>query len=154
MKKLILQLIIPLTLLSFAFITKWWYADIVDGSDEILIGFPLPYTCPCWHTSLCSQFFVMEFFVDLFCYFLLWFIIVFLVNNYLIKLKLNKALTITLYCLTILLSLGNTILAFNTEYVIRTKRNVEINILETGYQFMWQNIKQPNYDKYHLKKLP
>jgi hypothetical protein len=153
MKPLILKLIIPLTILSFTTITKWWYVDIADAADDILIGFPLVYTCPCWHTSLCSQIFVMEFFIDILCYFLVWFAIVFCINRYLTKIKLFKSITITLYSLTLLITIASTLLVFNTDYVFQVKRDFNMKVLETGYQFTWQNTAQPDYPKYHLKKL-
>jgi len=55
MKKLIWKIVLPLTLILFSTITMWRFVLIVDGASEILTGFPLPYICPGWHTSLSYQ---------------------------------------------------------------------------------------------------
>ena len=60
MKRLILRLILPLTLILFAIITKWSYGVIVDGTDEFFYGFPLIYKCDGFHTSLSTQYFLIE----------------------------------------------------------------------------------------------
>ena len=71
MKTLTLKLVLPLTIILFFVINKWWYVDVIDGTDEIMYGFPLIYTCDAFHTSLASQYFVLEYILDLLVYFLI-----------------------------------------------------------------------------------
>lgn len=33
MKALTLKLVLPLTIISFFVINKWWYVDVIDGTD-------------------------------------------------------------------------------------------------------------------------
>src|SRR5690606_578590 len=94
--KNILKIAIPLTIITFALFTKWWYVLPVDGTDEIMIGFPLTYEYPC-----CSS---MEFMIisshliiDVLAYFTFWFVIVLIINKYLVEIKLSKFITIPLW---------------------------------------------------------
>lgn len=56
MKQLTLKLIIPLTVISFAIFTKWWYALPADAPDTMFHGFPFPFVCEGWHSSMTLQF--------------------------------------------------------------------------------------------------
>jgi len=60
MAKLISSLVLPLTIIFFGAITKWRYVAVEDGPNEFLHGFPLPFMCRGWHTSLSLQIFVSE----------------------------------------------------------------------------------------------
>src|ERR1044071_5539679 len=93
MKSLTLKLILPLTLISFASFTKWWYVLVVDGPDEVLTGFPLPYVCAGWHTSASLQIFLLEFFIHLLCYFIFWFVLVFIFHRFIKPISINTIFT-------------------------------------------------------------
>ena len=76
-KKAILNLTLPLTIITFILFTKWWIVDIVDGSDAVMYGFPLIYKSPAFHTSLAEQYFIMEFLIDFLLFSMqLWFVLV------------------------------------------------------------------------------
>lgn len=136
MKSLVLKLILPLTLVSFTLFTKWWYALPVDAPDTIYIGFPLIFLGPGWHTSMSYQIFWLEF------------IVVFLIKTFFTKLSIPKILTIVLWiisgCIIAILLFLNYI-SDNAYYL---KRPYDVKILETGYSFIWQDIKRPDYYKY------
>src|SRR5678815_3945633 len=100
MKSLTLKIVVPLTIISFATFTKWWYTLPVDAPDTMFTGFPFPFVCDGWHTSLSLQIFVTEFIADLLTYFLFWFIVIFSVNRFVIKFKIHKAITIGLWTLS------------------------------------------------------
>lgn len=146
MKRLIFNLVIPLTIISFASVTKWWYALVVDGPEEILIGFPFPFACSGWHTSLSLQLFVKEFIIDLLTYFLFWFVAIICTDRFLIKLTTNKFLTFISYSLTALIIIGASLIASNPDNIWHVKRNFEIEILETGYKFVWQHTEKPKLE--------
>ena len=149
MKNLTWKLVLPLTIISFVVFTKWWYVDVVDWTDEILTGFPVPYMCPGWHTSLSLQIFVSGLIIDLLTYFAFWLILIFLINNFLIKIRLNKVLTIILLSFSGLLSAGMILIGINSDNVYMYRRDFDVKILETGYKFIWQNQTRPDYYKYH-----
>ena len=137
MKQLTLKLVLPLTIISFVVFTKWWYVAI-DGFDEILIGFPLPYICPCWHTSLCSQIFVSGLLIDLLTYFTFWLILTFAINQFVEKIKLNKAISISLLSLSGLFAVCMILIGSLSDNIYTWDMEFEINELETGYKFIWE----------------
>jgi hypothetical protein len=151
MKSLIVKLAIPLTVISFATVTKWWYALPVDAPDTMFTGFPLAFTCRGWHTSLSLQFFVIEFFVDLLTYFLIWQFLIFCIDRFIIKLKPHKIMTICLWALSGLLIVLAVLMASNKDNLFYTKRPFDIEVMKTGCKFIWQNIEQPDFYQYHPK---
>jgi hypothetical protein len=64
-RQLTLKLIIPITIISFAFFTKWWYALPVDAPDTMYWGFPFAYIGDGWGSSMTLQIFLIEFISDL-----------------------------------------------------------------------------------------
>jgi hypothetical protein len=152
MKQLTWKLVLPLTIISFATFTKWWYVDILDGADEILTGFPLPYKCPCLHTSLCLQIFVSGLIINILTYFAFWLTLIFLLNQFVIKIKLKKAMTIILISLSGLLLAIMIFFGCLSDNVYSWNRNFEIKILETGYKFIWDDQSRPDYYEFHPEK--
>lgn len=102
MKKLIWKLVMPLTVLSFMFVTKSWYAFVVDGPNLYMKGFPLICESPGFHTSMSIQLFVAEFLFNLLIYFLFWYVIVFLFNRFLLKIRIPKIVYRLLIFLSVL----------------------------------------------------
>ncbi len=95
MKKLAWKLVLPLTIISFVVFTKWWIVDVVDGPQETLIGFPFPYNCPGWHTSLSLQIFVWPLMIDLLVYYTFWLVLIFVINRYVREIRPSKSVTTT-----------------------------------------------------------
>ncbi len=151
MKNWVLKLVLPLTVISFGTFTKWWYALPVDAPDTMFTGFPLAYTCPGWHTSLSLQIFVTEFIIDILFYFLFWFIIVFFISRFLTKLKTNIWVTIILWSISGLFIAFGTLLTANNDNIFYIKRPYEMEVLQTGYEFIWQQTERPDYNKYFPK---
>lgn len=149
MKELTYNLIFPLTVISFATITKWWYALPVDAPDTLFVGFPLPFVCEGWHTSMCLQIFLLEFFADLLTYFLFWFIVIFCLDRFWKKINTNKIVTIVLWTLTGLIVSGATLIASNSDNLFYVKRPFDFDLMEKGYKFVWQHTERPDYYKYH-----
>lgn len=144
MKSLTIKIVIPLTILSFATFTKWWYALPIDAPDTMFTGFPLPFVCNGWHTSLSLQIFTTEFFVDLLVYFLFWFILIFCINRF-AKMKVYKALTIGLWILSGLVIAFTTLLAANKDNLFYLKRPFSIEVMDTGFKFGWQYKERPEF---------
>lgn len=151
MKQLTFKLIIPLTVISFAAFTKWWYTLPVDAPGTMFRGFPLAYSCPGWHTSLSLQIFLTEFTIDLLAYFLFWFVLIFCINRYLTKVKTFKLVTIALWTISGLTISFGTLMASNEDNLFYIKRPFDMRVLETGYEFIWQNTERPDYYKYFPK---
>ncbi|AWH86213.1 hypothetical protein HYN59_14330 [Flavobacterium album] len=154
MKHLILKLVLPLTLFSFIFVTKWSYVQVEDGPDEMLHGFPLPYRCPGWHTSLSTQYFLTEMAFDLLVYFLFWLILIYLVNRFVLVLKPHKFTVIVLWFVTALTLCLPVLLATMPDNMFITKRDFNYEEIDTGVQFMWESESKPDYYKYFPEKQP
>ncbi|MCW4470851.1 hypothetical protein OGH69_17920 [Flavobacterium sp. MFBS3-15] len=147
MKHLILKLVLPLTLFSFVFVTKWAYVLPEDAPDDMLFGFPLPYRCSGWHTSLSEQYFLMEMAFDLLVYFIIWLAIIYLVNR-LIAVRPNRAIVAALWLVTVLSLAFPVLRASNPDNVFKTKRDFKYEEVDTGVHFMWDSETNPDYEKY------
>ena len=150
MKKLIWKIVLPLTLILISTITIWRYVLIVDGVDEILTGFPLPYICPGWHTSLSYQIFISEFIIDFFIYFAFSFLIVFLVNRFIWKIRTSKKIVIALYIISGFLIADPIFLLGLSDHVYRFKSDFDSKTLESGIKFWQGGIERPDLEKYVL----
>lgn len=138
MKQLIWKVVLPLTIISFFFWTKWWYVSVDDAPNILMFGFPLIYLGEGWHTSMSLQIFIIEFFIDFFVYFLFWMLIVFCVNNYLIKIKLPKLITVLLISISVLIVLFSLWIASMPEHIYKLKRDFEIDkIIDSGNSFLY-----------------
>jgi hypothetical protein len=135
--------------ISFAIFTKWWYTLPTDAPDTMFTGFPFPFVCHGWHTSMSLQIFIAEFVVDLLSYFLFWWVVVFCIYRFVVNIKLHKLVTIILWTLTGLVIGGSGLIASNKDNLFYLKRPFNIEVMTTGYQFIWQRIERPDYYKYH-----
>lgn len=154
MKQLILKLIIPLTIISFATITKWWHTLPVDAPDTLFAGFPFPFVCEGWHTSMSLQIFVMEFLADLLTYFSIWLIVIFCIHRFWIQLKPTKIITLFLWTMTGLIITAGALIAFQPNNLFYFRRTFDMEIMETGYRVIWQKTEHPHEDQYHPQDEP
>jgi hypothetical protein len=141
MKQLIWKLVMPVTILSFTVFTKSWYVLPVDAPESTMIGFPFPYACEGWHTSLSLQIFVIEFLCDLLTYFLFWLGVVYVIHHWVQKIIVPKQVTIILLVVMMPGVIGFALVANNPDNIYTLKRNFEMNILSTGYKLIWQQNK-------------
>ncbi len=152
MKKIILSLIIPLTIISFFTITKWWYVLPIDGTESLFYGFPFPYYGDGWNTSMALQFFVLELIVDLIVYFFIWLFIFYLLNKFVIKIKPNKILSTFLWIISsilIIIFIGVGSMTENTFYI---NRDFKMEELDSGTKLRWKSVEIKDYYKHHSKK--
>ena len=144
MRYLLFRLIIPLTIISFGLFTKWWHAIPVDAPDIILFGFPWPYVCPGFHTSLSLQIFILEFVADLIIYFLFWLTLVYFATRK-TKLKLVLFIPISLWVISSLFIAFGLLFAVDKNNKIHFKMPFEIAVLDSGVKFFFQNKEHPEY---------
>jgi len=152
LKTLTFKLVIPLTIFSFLIFTKWWYVFVIDGTDEIMYGFPLIYTCRGFATSMSYQFFIAELLIDLLTYFLFWLIIVYFLNRFLFTIRIHKVLTIILITAALIPAGFSIYIMTWQNNLFLWKRNFQIEKRETGYKFLWQEQVQPDFNKYRSGK--
>lgn len=152
MKHLIWKLVLPTTVITFSMYSKWWYVLPVDAPDTMMSGFPFIWIGEGWHTSMSLQIFVTEFILNLLVYFLFWSFIVFITDRFIFKMKVPKFLTILLYSITGVICLGALWIGTMPEQVYKTKRDFDIEVLATGYKFIWQQQDRPKYEEYKPTK--
>jgi len=134
MKKLTLNLVLPFTVILFLTVSRGICAQIEDAPNSGLDGFPLPYTCPNWGSSMALQFFVVEFIFDLLVYFALVYLIVYLIDRLVYPIKPYKAISITLYVLaSIFLCLA--VLMYSQDTTFYLHRDFDIKVIRSGLSF-------------------
>ncbi|TLX72841.1 hypothetical protein E9993_17015 [Labilibacter sediminis] len=147
MKNLIWKLVLPMTIISIVTLTKWWYVLPVDAPETLMKGFPLPFVCPGWHTSLSLQIFITDFLIDIFVFFMFWFVVVFCIDRFLTKIIIHKIMTVMLLTITGLITAGTIIVATNQDNIFYTIKPWRMDVLETGYKFIWQSPQvSPNFN--------
>ncbi len=149
MKQLTFKLILPLSIISFATLTKWWHALPVDAQGTFLTGFPFPFVCDGWHTSMSLQIFVTEFFVDFFTYFLICFLFVLSIHRFWRKINPTKWVTIVLWVIAGPIIIGASFIAANPDNLVYLKRPFDMEVKKTGYTFVWK--KRPQAEMGSIK---
>ncbi len=134
MKQLTWKLVIPFTILSFVFFAKLWHVDI-HGFNETLKGFPLPYVCKGWHTSMSLQVFVVELIVDVLVHFSFWFLVVLNIVKFVGPFKMPRFVTIPLLVVTGPILVMLIVVALMPEHMYYLKRPFEIDVINTEYRF-------------------
>lgn len=157
MKELTWKLALPLTVISFVLWTKWWmvYALPVDAPDIIMVGFPLTYAGEGWHTSLSWQIFFFELAIDLSVYFLFWFLVIWLVDRFVVRIYLNKIVSTVMQSVGGLFALGLIFVGSNSTNLYYLKRPYDIEVLDSGNKFFWKGYPRPDnfdYEEYERKK--
>ena len=151
MKSLILKIVLPLTIIFFSVFTKWWYVLPEDGPHTMMSGFPMIWISEGWHTSMSYQFFLMEFSINLLTYFLSTLVITWLINKHVVTIVVPK------YVSALLLSLAGFTCAIAIWigsmpiHIYKAHRDVDIEVLKTGYKFLWQHPETPNPENYKPK---
>ena len=119
----------------------------------MMAGFPLAFISDGWHTSMSFQIFVTEFIIDLFAYYLFWFLIIFFINKYFKKINVHKYLTATLLILATLIIIVTTYIMAMPENIFKIKRDFNVDVIKTGYKFTWQHKDRPDINKYYPFKI-
>lgn len=151
-KQLTGSCILPLTIISFGTLTKWWYVLPVEAPDTMMVGFPLAFVSDGWHTSMSLQIFLFELAFDFLIYFLFWFLLILLIDRYLIKIKTGKIIGGILWTFsTVILSIAVFIASF-PEHIFSIKRDWDRQVMVTGFKFTWTHQDRPNFSKYAPSK--
>ncbi len=89
-RKIILQYVIPITLLVFTNCTVVWQVTDTDGGPELLYGFPLPYATSAFACSFCNVIAVFPLIIDLACVALVVTAAIFMLHRHVVPLPTNK----------------------------------------------------------------
>ena len=137
MKQLTWKLVLPLTIITFGTVTKSWDVK-VDDYTETLLGFPFPFVCPGWHTSMSLQIFFLSLIADIFVYFTFWFSVTLIATKSIKSFQVSRTVTIVLLIISGLFLTGLILLAINPDNIYSTTRPFDIEIRKTGFHFMWE----------------
>lgn len=148
-KKLILNLIFPLTSIMFILFTKFWVVNVVDGTDGIMYGFPFIYKSPAFYTSMAEEFFMVELITDIAIYFGIITIIIYCINKLLFEIKIQKKISYILFIFAGLSVILQIFLACMPENKLSIHRNYDIVIKQTGIDYPFNMIDRKEYDKDH-----
>lgn len=85
-------------------------------------------------------------------YLIFWFLLIFCIDSFLTKIRIHKILTISLSILSGLILTGTIMIAIMPEHVYKPKRDFDINVMVTGYKFVWQHQDRPDFDKYDPRR--
>ena len=157
MKKIIWQLVIPITVIIFASIDRWTYALVIDAPSTVLNGFPFISSAEAWHTSMATQIFIFEFLSNLFIFFTVIFLIIYSAYRVFKMTQVNKWIYIPLWVFTIPLIILAPVGVLMFDDIIFTHRDFKIEILDQKYYLSWTGYKRPKLEDYiktqkHYKK--
>lgn len=152
MKKLIFNLIFPLSFISYFLFDKWWYVVIVDYIDVNMYGFPLINCSPSTGASMEYVYYVSETMINVVCFFTFWLAIVLIINRFIKPIFISNLIGKTCSVLLGLYVIGFTYFSieFNTRFYF--KRDWQIEIMDTGFEWIWQSPPTPDYNKYRPEK--
>lgn len=136
MKRLVFRFVLPITVISFVSVTKWWHVKIDDTPDLRLYGFPLPYRGPGLHTSLSTNFFVIEFTIDILFYFLCIYMISYVANCHIWKFSISKKGAVVLWTIAFLIVSYPLMLASLSDNVFIAHRDFSIEVVSSGISFI------------------
>jgi hypothetical protein len=139
MKQLAIKFIMPLTIISFVVVTKWWYILPVDARQTFYWGFPFAFVCEGWQTSGALQFFLLEGLADILINFSFWFLLTYTLLRLSIIKRIPKLVSGILWSIAFFLIITGGIIIFNCYPTINLKRDYEWKIINSGYKFIWQN---------------
>ncbi len=148
MKRLILNIVLPLTIITFSVFTKWWYVLPVDAPDTMMIGFPLVWLSDGWHTSGSLQIFVGELILDIAAYFLVLLFVFYAINRFFIEIKVPKMITAFCYIIVGIICFVAISIGSMEEHIYTANRDFEFEVLDTGYRFIWEDQDRPIYEHY------
>lgn len=148
MKKIIWQLVIPITVIIFASIDRLTYALVIDAPSTVLNGFPFISSAEAWHTSMATQIFIFEFLSNFFIFFTVIFLIIYCAYRIFKITQVNKWIYIPLWIFTIPLIILAPVGVLMFDDIIFTHRDFKIEILDQKYYLSWTGYKRPKLEDY------
>lgn len=144
---------IPLAVIAMLLVTRWWYVLIDGEMTEFLYGFPLPFICSAWHTSMAYQIFIFEFILDLISYWAICFLVLTLTRSIWKGFYIHKSIAISIMVFAGLITgfLGWSLFSTSDHlyYLERPWPGNSIEFMESGTTFIFQKQVQPDLNKFH-----
>jgi hypothetical protein len=132
MRHLIFRFTLPLTLVSFALITKWWYGIAIDAKDVFLYGFPLIHKCEGFHASLSTQYFLFEMLVNLLTYFMICLAVTLIINRFW-KIRIGTIAAVAFWVGFGIFMSGVVYMSNELDDRFSMKRDFQVKIFDSGF---------------------
>lgn len=146
---LFLKRTIPLAILSFSLITKWWHAVPVDGPDKFYWGFPLAFVGQGFHTSMSLQIFIAEFILDAAICISFWLLLFYILKRMDIRLPENIWVSRVVWSVAVsVVVISGTVIVFS-DPVFHWKRPYQWEVKAVGYIFIWERTPYLHPDGQH-----
>lgn len=142
MKRLIARFVLPLSIVTMALVTKWWYVLPEDAPGSMMTGFPMPYVCSGWATSMSEQWFIFELLVDLLTYFSVCLLIVFLLYRF-ASFRPGKIIMILTWSVAGIILVSILVWLQVIEVYVKPQRDFKINVLESGVRSAFTHKDRP-----------
>lgn len=138
------RIVLPVSIILFFSVTKWWFVLPVDAPDTMMWGFPLPCYSEGWYTSGSLQFFIGEGILDLFIYYLISLILILIVSKLFPYWHPKKWLTVLLQVIAgVYLAMAAYVMCLH-ENLFYINRTFDTEVIQSGYKFIWQFIPRPS----------
>ena len=133
-----------MSVISMITFTKWWYVGVVDAPNSMMWGFPLIWVSQGWHTSMSYQVFIAEMLANLIVHLGFWLAVTWFVDRFSVKIIVPKVAMSLLWllaitCLFLMLWLGSL-----SDTIYHLQRGFDIEVLDTGYRFFWEDSNRPS----------
>ena len=138
------KILVPLTLVTMATVSKWWYVLPVDSVDTMMTGWPLPFVCAGWHTSLSYQIFVAELAIDAICYLGLVALALYVLQRWL-AVTVGKRTRVALWVLSALLMGLPLLMASNSNNLYYMHRDWDMQVIATGPELVYWPHERPAF---------
>jgi hypothetical protein len=145
MRQLTIKLALPLTVILFSLVGKWWYVQVIDGQDEVMYGFPFAYTTRGFGSSMTVQYFMLELVMDFLIYFAVILGLVFVCRKLIFQLKRQRLLTSPLMAISIVFMTFHGYRLFMRENYFDLKRDFDVIAIAQGIDWAWR--KHDRYEK-------
>jgi hypothetical protein len=94
----------------------------------------------------------MEFLIDWLVYFAATYLLIWLIMRYLHINKIPKLIIIPMILIAMLIAIFSIWVAAFTENLFYVKRNFKMEVIATGYMFIWQQNPAHDYYKFHPER--
>ncbi|CAM1371791.1 hypothetical protein [Tenacibaculum xiamenense] len=131
MNKLVFRVILPISIILFGTISQWRYGLVLDGTYEFFVGFPFIQQCRGFHTSLSTQYFVMEMLLNFLAYFFITLVFCLFIRKF-YRIEISKKISNSFWIGFGVFLLFFMYLSLEMQDHFLIKRNFKVKITNTG----------------------
>lgn len=134
-----LKVMFLISFLTFGWFTKWRYGLVIDATDEFVIGFPLGYKCRGFHTSLSTQYFVLELLANFLVHTALVSTMILLIDRWFFRIHIPKILSYFLWGIVLVYNVLFIYASNGLDDRWKWRRDFDFIEIDAGYKLFYQN---------------